>query len=104
MTILVEPIAVVGQGAVLPGALSADALWLAVSEGRDLLTDVPEGAWPIPPQRIAQLAAGGAREAPFHGGFVQGFDAVFNERLPAPVRRAPRTRAAGASVLDLGRG
>ena len=40
-----EPIAIVGQGCVLPGALSPAKLWSAVSEGRDLLSRAPAGRW-----------------------------------------------------------
>ena len=47
-----EPIAIVGQGCVLPGALSPAALWAAVAEGRDLLSTAPGGAWRVSPERI----------------------------------------------------
>ncbi len=71
-----EPVAIVGQGAVLPGALSADALWQAVAEGRDLLTEVPAGRWPVAPGPLLDRLTG-ARKLPFRGGFVTGFDEVF---------------------------
>ena len=84
-----DPIAIVGRGAILPGALSPDDLWRAVSEGRDLLGPVPEGAWPVPPERVARPGSLGRNtegQVPFRGGFVEGFDAVFDAasfRLPA---------------------
>ena len=45
-------IAVIGQGCVLPGASSPEALWEAVVNGRDLVSTVPEDRWRIPRERI----------------------------------------------------
>ena len=45
-----EPIAIVGQACLLPGAHSPQALWQAVAEGRDLLGSVPEGRWGLSPR------------------------------------------------------
>jgi acyl transferase domain-containing protein/acyl carrier protein len=41
------PIAVVGIGAIMPGALDAGQFWRNVLTGRDLITDVPPGHWLI---------------------------------------------------------
>ncbi|WP_406230768.1 beta-ketoacyl synthase N-terminal-like domain-containing protein [Nocardia sp. NBC_01009] len=41
------PIAIVGLGAILPGAADVDAFWSNVLEGRDLITDVPADRWLI---------------------------------------------------------
>ena len=38
-----EPIAIVGQGCVLPGGLNPDALWKTVHEGRDVLGSAEPG-------------------------------------------------------------
>ncbi|TQV78629.1 type I polyketide synthase [Denitrobaculum tricleocarpae] len=78
-----DPIAIVGCGAVLPGALSPDELWHAVLEGRDLLKPVPDGAWPVPPELVERpklRAKAAGPHVPFRGGFVQGFDAVFDAK------------------------
>ncbi|WP_433473271.1 beta-ketoacyl synthase N-terminal-like domain-containing protein [Spirillospora sp. CA-142024] len=40
-----EPIAIVGAGAVFPGAGSAAELWRNVLDGFDAITDVPAGRW-----------------------------------------------------------
>jgi len=40
-----EPIAIVGQGCVLPGGLNPDALWKTVHEGRDVLGSAEPGYW-----------------------------------------------------------
>lgn len=39
------PIAVVGLGALLPGAVGVDRFWRCLVEGRDQLTDVPPDRW-----------------------------------------------------------
>ena len=74
------PIAIVGRACVLPGALSPEALWEAVSAGRDLLTSAPAGRW-----RLAAEHALCAPDAPQpdrtwsdRGGYVSGFDAIWN--------------------------
>ncbi|MEO1270355.1 MAG: polyketide synthase, partial [Myxococcota bacterium] len=48
----VEPIAIVGQGCALPGAMSPEALWDAVVSRRSLLGPVPEGRWGVAPHHI----------------------------------------------------
>ncbi len=78
-----EPIAIVGRGCVLPGATTPDALWEAVRTGQDLLTEVPEGAWPVPAETVRRRNRGpgqngGTPAAPFRGGFVQDFEQIFN--------------------------
>lgn len=78
MAKIVEPIAVVGLGAVLPGALSPQALWEAVAAGRELLTGVPEGIWPVPVDFLVRPKAPGKEAAPYRGGFVTGFEAGFD--------------------------
>ena len=75
-----EPIAVVGQACVLPGALSPAELWRAVREGRDLLTRVPPGRWRVDPELVLSRDP---REVDDHtwtdrGGYVQGFEALFD--------------------------
>ncbi|WP_267038083.1 type I polyketide synthase [Streptomyces sp. NBC_00091] len=43
----VEPVAVVGVSAIMPGAVDVQAFWRAVVEGRDLMGDVPPDRWLI---------------------------------------------------------
>src|SRR5262245_34028912 len=78
------PIAIVGQGCVLPGALTPAALWDLVRGRRSAISKTPRGAWGIgahvDPRRLARSAQGGA------GGYVGGFDEVFDPEgflLPA---------------------
>jgi len=75
-----EPIAIVGCACILPGALSPEALWEAVVAGRDLLTVVPEGRWGIAPSRIlvADPEHSADRTWSQRGGYVEGFDAIFD--------------------------
>ncbi|MDO3109239.1 polyketide synthase Pks13 [Mycobacteroides abscessus] len=72
-------IAVVGLSARLPGDVNSPAqLWEALLEGRDAITDLPEGRWeeftaePRIAERVAQAAT--------RGGYlkdIKGFDAEF---------------------------
>ncbi len=75
-----EPIAIVGQSCVLPGALSPDQLWTAVVEGRDLTSNAPDGRWGLP--RGLALAESGKRspDRAWHdrGGYVRGFEGIFD--------------------------
>ena len=70
------PIAIVGQGCVLPGALTPDALWSLVCEGRSALAPALPEAWRIDAGADrAQLA----REiSSTIGGHIRGFDAVYD--------------------------
>jgi len=75
-----EPIAVVGQACVLPGALSPERLWQAVSAGRDLLSTVPPGYWRVDP---ALVLTHNAQQVDDHtwtdrGGYVRGFEELFD--------------------------
>ncbi len=70
------PIAIVGQGCVLPGALSPDELWSLVHEGRSAIAPAADDLWRID---------AGADRAQLHreiastvGGHVEGFERVFD--------------------------
>nr|WP_052914594.1 beta-ketoacyl synthase N-terminal-like domain-containing protein [Protofrankia coriariae] len=76
---IVDDIAVVGLACRLPQAPDPAALWRLLREGRDAITDVPDGRWTIP----ADPAFDGM---PRRGGFldrVDAFDAPFFELSPA---------------------
>jgi len=77
-----EPIAIVGQGCVFPGAPNPQLFWDAVSNGRDLTTAVPEGAWPVAPDQITgpygRSVRDGGKPQPFRGGFVTDFEDNFD--------------------------
>ena len=75
-----EPIAVVGQACVLPGALTPQALWQAVRQGRDLLTQPPPGHWRVDPALVLTDDPDSADDKTWtdRGGYVQGFEAVFD--------------------------
>jgi acyl transferase domain-containing protein/3-hydroxymyristoyl/3-hydroxydecanoyl-(acyl carrier protein) dehydratase len=82
------PIAIVGRACVLPGALSPESLWAAVREGRDLLAAAPAGRWRLPRERAlcSPDAPQADRAWSDRGGYVEGFDALWNPRgfaLPA---------------------
>lgn len=72
-------IAIVGLSTRLPGDMnSPDETWQALMEGRDAITDLPEGRWSefLEEPRIAQLVA----KARTRGGYlkdVKGFDSEF---------------------------
>ena len=83
MVVKFEPIAIVGQGCVLPGGLNPDELWKTVREGRDVLGPPPPGYWGVSPERIVR----DDKNAPSfdhawsdRGGYVRGFDEIFDAR------------------------
>ncbi len=72
-----EPIAVVGQACLLPGASSPAGLWRAVLGRQDLLTRATAATWEVPPERIMRTDAdaGPAERVPSdRGGYVRDFD------------------------------
>lgn len=64
-----EPIAIVGQGCILPGCLTPNGLWQAVLTGRDLTGPPPKGRWSLPEAEVAAMD--------YRGGFVSGFEKRF---------------------------
>lgn len=78
-----EPIAIIGQGCVLPGGLSPDALWKTVHEGRDVLGSPQPGYWGV---SAAHILRNGKNVSDFdhawsdRGGYVRGFGDVFDSR------------------------
>jgi len=74
------PIAIVGQGCVLPGALSPDELWQLVVQARVVLGPAPAGRWGIEPALVLARDAKDTHDRTLHdrGGYVQGFDKVFD--------------------------
>jgi acyl transferase domain-containing protein/3-hydroxymyristoyl/3-hydroxydecanoyl-(acyl carrier protein) dehydratase len=72
-----EPIAVVGRGCVLPGALDPGTFWDNIAAGKCSLSPVPDGRWRLPGGRPGlqdQESAGWAEV----GGYVHGFDQAFD--------------------------
>jgi polyketide synthase 13 len=75
----VEDIAIVGIATRFPGDLNSPAqMWQALLEGRDAITDLPEGRWSefLSEPRIAERVA----KAATRGGYlsdIKGFDAEF---------------------------
>jgi 3-oxoacyl-(acyl-carrier-protein) synthase/3-hydroxymyristoyl/3-hydroxydecanoyl-(acyl carrier protein) dehydratase/1-acyl-sn-glycerol-3-phosphate acyltransferase len=74
------PIAIVGQGCVLPGALSPDELWQLVVQARVVIGPAPAGRWGLDPALVLANDAKDTRDRTLHdrGGYVQGFDKVFD--------------------------
>jgi len=89
-----EPIAIVGRACVLPGALSPEALFDAVRDGRVLIDEAPESAWGLDSRRLlAQESPGPGQEHVVSnvGGYVRGFDEIFDpstfaDRIDQPER------------------
>ena len=78
------PIAVVGRGCVLPGALDARSLWSRVVAGDDLTGPATAARWGVEPARVC--ARPDEPSASARGGYVRGFGLVWNPEdyaLPA---------------------
>ncbi len=82
-----EPIAIIGRSCILPGALDPESLWEAVLEGRDLLSTVPEGYWQLRPEsvRVSSPSAAQDRTWSDRGGYVRGFERVFDPKSYANI-------------------
>lgn len=64
-----EPIAIVGRGCVLPGALSPEQFWNNIASGRVDLDAVRPEDWRLPPASL-----GGGKTAGLVRGFTEAFD------------------------------
>ncbi|MBT6488551.1 MAG: hypothetical protein HOK97_02215, partial [Deltaproteobacteria bacterium] len=77
-----EPIAIVGRSCLLPGALNPEQLWQAIVEKRNLVSRVPAGRWGLSSKNALKDPAEGGNGADAawsdKGGYVDGFDKVFN--------------------------
>jgi 3-oxoacyl-(acyl-carrier-protein) synthase/3-hydroxymyristoyl/3-hydroxydecanoyl-(acyl carrier protein) dehydratase len=96
-----EPIAIVGRGCALPGALRPAELWEAVARGSDLITSCPAGYWQMDP---ALMLAGtddsiDDRTWTDRGGYVRGFDNVFDVKRDARDFAIPPEEFAGLDPL-----
>jgi acyl transferase domain-containing protein/3-hydroxymyristoyl/3-hydroxydecanoyl-(acyl carrier protein) dehydratase len=72
-----EPIAIVGRGCVLPGALSPEQFWDNIASGRVSLDAVRPEDWRLPPTALGAGAASGPG-ASATAGLVRGFAEVFD--------------------------
>ncbi len=75
-----SPIAIVGQGCVLPGALNPGQLWQVVLERRDLLGRAPEGYWRVRPEHVLAAPESWRPDKTWsdRGGYVHGFEEIFD--------------------------
>ncbi len=81
------PIAIVGRGCVLPGALDPAALWALARDGRNALARAPEGHWRLDAARILAVAGkrGGEMAVSDAGGYVAGFDRHYDMDATAAI-------------------
>lgn len=78
-----DPIAIVGQGCILPGALNCDELWITVRQGRDVLGSPDPEYWGVSPVRMLRDHKGGPsfdHTWSERGGYVRGFTEMFDPR------------------------
>ena len=75
-----EPIAIVGQGCVLPGALDPEQLWELVARGADQLGEPPPDYWGLDPARVQTTPDGESMDRTWatRGGYVRGFEEAFD--------------------------
>ena len=89
------PIAIVGQGCVLPGALSPDELWQLVVQARVVIGPAPAGRWGIDPALVLATNSKDTRDRTLHdrGGYVQGFDKVARSNYAPLISPTPTPEA-----------
>lgn len=76
-----EPIAVVGQGCVLPGGLSPAELWQTVRDGEDALGSPQPGYWGVSAAHIVRDDTNDSfldHAWSDRGGYVRGFHEIFD--------------------------
>ena len=74
-----EPIAIVGQACTLPDALTPEALWTNVLAGRSSVSSAPAERWGLA-RAVAMGTVDDATDRTWSdaGGYVRGFDEVFD--------------------------
>jgi acyl transferase domain-containing protein/3-hydroxymyristoyl/3-hydroxydecanoyl-(acyl carrier protein) dehydratase len=83
-----EPIAIIGQSCLLPGALDPDELWSNIAAGKDLLSQAPPGCWRTDCKWVESCHQQVSKDISWtnRGGYVQGFESVFDpEGFSIPV-------------------
>ena len=100
-----NPIAIVGQACVLPGALTPEALWRLVIEGSDQLSSVPADRWGISPERILTSDPNASSDRAWSdvGGYVRGFEDVFDSSgfsISADAPSTPGTITTRTSIFE----
>ena len=75
-----EPIAIVGQSCVLPGALDPESLWQAVESGSDLVSEAPSERWGLARKHAMAPSAESSRDRTWcdRGGYVRDFETIFD--------------------------
>lgn len=78
-----QPIAIVGQGCVLPGALNPDELWQVIINQECSIQNVPDNYWELgqnikPWIHQSQDSTTIDKMYSSQGGYIQGFDKVFS--------------------------
>ncbi|MBU2983761.1 polyketide synthase dehydratase domain-containing protein [Saccharophagus degradans] len=77
-----EPIAIVGEGCILPSVNSVEDLWRVTSAGLDLTSNASINHWGVDPQRVvgeqAQITSPGDTAWSARGGFVDDAIALSN--------------------------
>jgi acyl transferase domain-containing protein/3-hydroxymyristoyl/3-hydroxydecanoyl-(acyl carrier protein) dehydratase/1-acyl-sn-glycerol-3-phosphate acyltransferase len=77
-----EPIAIIGQGCIFPGCTNPEDLWQMVYDNKVNITSADPDSWRVPMQDV--IIPYGETETKSRswnnrGGYVKGFDALFNE-------------------------
>lgn len=72
-----EPIAIVGRSCLFPGALTPEELWRNIAAGRDTTASSPDGRWRVPKNLVISPDAAPGFTPTDRGGYVTGFDRVF---------------------------
>jgi acyl transferase domain-containing protein/3-hydroxymyristoyl/3-hydroxydecanoyl-(acyl carrier protein) dehydratase len=98
-----EPIAIVGRGCVLPGALSPEQLWDNIASGRVSLDAVRPEDWRLPPTGLG-VGTGSGPGRIATAGLVRGFAEVFDpEGFAADAEQVAAYDPALRWVLHAGR-
>ncbi len=75
-----EPIAIVGQSCVLPGALHPEEFWQGIVTNRNFLSHATEDDWGLKPSFLINPTNKNLHDTVPHsiGGFVRGFSEIFD--------------------------
>lgn len=74
-----EPVAIIGRGCVLPGALNPQELWSIFEAERDVVSNAPEDYWGLDLNQVMAEPGSQTKDVTWsrRGGYVRGFEDAF---------------------------
>lgn len=99
-----SPIAIIGQGCVLPGALDIREFSQVVREGRIVTSAADAALWGVAPEQVLSSTTGEINKAcSSQGGYISGFEERFTDRALLQPKESLQGDVISRWLVDAGR-